>query len=276
MNIWLTTSQGFLGQELLPRLSEKYSVVATTKAEVDLLDSNVVDSFIEKNKFDVIVHNAIKGGRRIKKDDASVAYENILMYENLVKHSSRVAKVINFDSAACFDRRRSIHNCKETDLGKSVPIDYYGFSKMNIALRSLQVSNSYNLRLFNCFGPTETEDRMTKLNILRYIKNEDLVVFKNKWMDIFYIDDLWAVLDYYLCQSAPPKDINLVYEEKNTLLDVAKMINESDDHKCKIVTLQDGFDHSYTGDPSLIKSLGLNFVGIKYGLRHMYDMLKES
>lgn len=276
MHIWLTSSQGFLGRELLPRLTTKYQVSATTKQEVDLLNGSQVDSYINSKKIDVILHTAIKGGRRIKQDDASVAYENILMYENLAKNSNKVERLINFDSAACFDRRQDIRNYKESDLGKHVPIDFYGFSKMNIALRSLQVKNSYNLRIFNCFGPSETVDRMTKANIIKYINNEEITVFKNKWMDIFYIDDLWTVLDYYLQNQTLPKDINLVYETKNTLVHVAEMINELDKHKSPIKVLEQGMDNSYTGDASLVKSLGFKFLGIKHGLRQMFQLLNDT
>lgn len=276
MHIWLTSSHGFLGRELLPRLSQKYQVSATSKHEVNLLNGNQVDAYIASKKIDVIIHTAIKGGRRIKQDDASVAYENILMFENLAKNSRKVDKLINFDSAACFDRRQDIRNYKESDLGKHVPIDFYGFSKMNIALRSSQIKNSYNLRIFNCFGPTETVDRMTKANIIKYIEKKEITVFKNKWMDIFYIDDLWMVLDHYLQKNSLPKDINLVYEKKNTLVHVAEMINELDQHKSLIKILEEGMDNSYTGDASLVKSLGFQFLGIEHGLRQMFQLLNNT
>lgn len=276
MRIWITSSQGFLGRELCPRLLKHYDVLATNRDEVDLLDSSSVDSFIKAEKIDTIVHTAIKGGRRIKTDDTSVAYENILMYENLVKNSHRIGKLINFDSAACFDRREDIFNFKEADLGKHVPVDFYGFSKMNIALRSLNVKNSYNLRIFNCFGPCETVDRMTTSNIIKYIKKEELIVFKNKWMDIFFIDDLYMVLRHYLDHDNLPKDINLVYDNKNTLYDVAQMINQLDSYECHINILESGMDNSYTGDSSLINSLGFKFYGIEHGLRTMFNHIRHT
>lgn len=274
MNIWLTSKKGFLGEELQPRMSEKYNIFATSRDVVNLLDGSCVDSFIKNNKIDIIVHNAIKGGRRIKQDDHSVAYENILMYENIVKNFNSVHKIINFDSAACFDRRENIENFKETDLGKHVPVDFYGFSKMNIALRSLQVKNSYNLRIFNCFGERETDDRMTKANIKRYINDEVMVVHKNKFMDIFYIQDLWQVLDFYINQKEIPKDLNLVYKEKYSLLDVANIINNLESKKNKIIINEDGIDNSYTGDSSLINSLGFMFLGLKVGIKNMYNNTK--
>jgi GDP-L-fucose synthase len=279
MNIWLTSNTGFLGLELFDRLKtwepETTKLFATNRQQVDLLDSNQVDAFIKENRIDLIVHNAIKGGRRIKQDDSSVVYENILMFENLAKNHKKLFRIINFDSAACFDRRRNIHNCKESELGEHVPIDYYGFSKMNIALRSQQIKNSFNLRIFNCFGPLETPDRMTKLNIKNYIQGKDITVFKNKYMDIFYIDDLYTVLEYYLTEkSNQPKDVNCVYENKITLFDVAEIINNLDKNKSTIKVLQEGLDFSYTGDFSVLKSLNLKFKGLKYGLEYMYKILR--
>lgn len=274
MNIWLTSSEGFLGKELLQRLeSIDAKTFATNRSQVDLLDNLQVDNFIQKNKIDIIIHNAIKGGRRTREDDASTAYENILMYENIVKNSNKVSKIINFDSAAAFDRRRDICNSKESELGLHVPRDFYGFSKMNIALRSLQVINSYNLRIFNCFGLLETSDRMTKSNIKNYIDGNDIIIFKNKYMDIFYIDDLFSVIKHYLLNNDLPKDINCVYKNKTTLLDVAEMINNLDAKKSKIKILENEMGLSYTGSSEKIDSLNIEFKGLQYGLKFMYESL---
>lgn len=274
MNIWLTTNKGFLGEELLPRLTTKYKTFSSNREQVNLLNSSEVDSYIKENNIDVIIHNAIKGGRRNKKDSPEIVYENILMFENIAKNANRLKKIINFDSAASFDRKLSIDSFKESDLGKSVPSDFYGFSKMNIALRSLQIKNCYNLRIFNCFGPSETNDRVTKSNIIRYINNQDLIIYKNKYMDIFYIDDLWTVLNYYLLNNYLPKDLNLVYEQKNTLVEIAKNINNLDNKKSKILVYESGLDNSYTGDSTLIKSLNLKFLGLEYGIKNMYETIK--
>jgi GDP-L-fucose synthase len=197
------------------------------------------------------------------------------MYENIAKNFNKVDKIINFDSAACFDRKQNIYNFKEECLGKFIPEDFYGFSKMNIALRSLQVKNSYNLRIFNCFGEKETEDRMTKANLIRYINNDPIIIHKNKFMDLFYISDLFIVLEYFLNNTYLPKDLNLVYEQKNTLLDIANIINSLENKKSQIIINQDGMDNSYTGDFSLINSLNFNFFGLKYGIKSMFSALLE-
>jgi nucleoside-diphosphate-sugar epimerase len=281
MNIWLTSSEGFLGKELSMRLqlhakNSRSNFFTTNRQQVNLIDSTQVDLFIEKNEIDLVVHNAIKGGRRTKKDDALIVYENILMYENIAKNHEKLFRIINFDSAASFDRRRNIDNCNESEIGKNVPIDYYGFSKMNIALRSLQIENSYNLRIFNCFGPAETPDRMTKSNIINYIKNQDIVVFKNKYMDIFYIDDLYSILEYYLIEDNCPQDVNCVYNTKTTLLDVAEIVNNLSHKKSTIKVLQDGLDLSYTGNSTTLNSLNLKFKGLQYGIEFMYQQLVQA
>jgi dTDP-4-dehydrorhamnose reductase len=276
MNIWLTSKKGFLGEELFRRLEREYNTFATDREEVNLLNSQEVDKFIHEKKIDVIIHNAIKGGRRTKPDDCSIFYQNILMFENIAKNSGKVFKIINFDSAASFDRRENICNFKESDLGKHVPSDYYGLSKMNVALRSLNIKNSYNLRIFNCFGECETDDRVTKANIIRYIRGENLIVHKNKYMDIFYIQDLWTVLQFYLNNKVAPKDLNLVYEEKNNLIEIMEIINNLENKKNEILVYEEGLEKYYTGDSSLIKSLNFNFLGIESGIHNMYkNIIKE-
>ena len=102
------------------------------------------------NSFDVLIHTAITGGRRTKSENGDVIYNNLLMFENLVKFAHHFKLIINLDSGAIYDRATNIFCRKEDDI-VSVPNDYYGFSKYLIYNRSLQYSNIINLRIFNLF-----------------------------------------------------------------------------------------------------------------------------
>lgn len=64
-----------MGRNLVPKLREKYEIVAPTRQELDLKDLNAVDSYIKNNQFDVIIHAAIP----------NVAFNNSDKEENLLK-----------------------------------------------------------------------------------------------------------------------------------------------------------------------------------------------
>ena len=52
IKILFTGGTGFFGRNLVPKLREKYIVVAPTRQELDLRDLNAVDNYIKKNKLD--------------------------------------------------------------------------------------------------------------------------------------------------------------------------------------------------------------------------------
>jgi len=265
MNILFTGHRGFLGKELIPYLSQKYNILCP---EIDYTKSEDIDNFILNNKIDIILHAATKGGRRVKKDSSEDFFTNMLMFQNLCKYG---IKLINFDSGAAFDRRRSIYKVTESEIGKHIPIDYYGLSKCLTGRECKYHEHTYNLRFFNVFGIKETNDRFTKVNIKNYIDETEIIIFKNKYMDFFYIEDTKKVVDLYLHDEDLPKDINLVYEEKNTLFDIADMINKSSNHKVPIEILDTGMDNSYCGDGSLLKSLNFNFIGLEKSIQKYYE-----
>ena len=80
MNILFTGHKGFLGREMIPYLSQNHNVLCP---DIRYTDSRSVDDFIKTNPIDIILHAAIRGGRRTKIDESDDCYDNILMFENL-------------------------------------------------------------------------------------------------------------------------------------------------------------------------------------------------
>ena len=265
MNILFTGHKGFLGREMVPYLSQNHNVLCP---DIRYTDSRSVDDFIRDNPIDIILHAAIKGGRRTKIDESDDCYDNILMFENLCKHG---IKMINFDSGASFDRRRSVHKVKEEDLGQHIPVDYYGLSKFVTGWKCRSFDHTYNLRFFNVWGPEETPDRFTKVNVNNYINHKDIHVFQDKYMDFFYIEDTKKVVDLYLDNDGLPKDVNLIYQDKLTLVDFANMMNNLSDYKVPIKIHKDDLAYSYCGDGSLLRALCPDLMGLEKSLQHYYE-----
>lgn len=275
MNILLTSNKGFLGRSL-PELFNQYtthSIFAFDKQELNILNINSIKKYIDQYNIDIIIHNAIKGGRRIAVDDCYVFYENLLMFENIASCSDSVRLVFNFDSAASFDRRFEISSANETDIDKAIPIDYYGLSKNIAAMRCRSYNNIYNLRIFNCFGYHETPERMISNNINQYILHQPMVIHQNKYMDFFYIDDLFRIITYIIDYLPIDKDINLCYNEKNTLIDICNKINGLSSYTVPIFIENNINSNSYTGNSNILNKLNIPLIGLDEALNYMYQIL---
>lgn len=79
-------------------------------------------------------------------------------------------------------------------------------------------------------------------------------------------------MDYYLNPDTQMyKDVNLVYEDNNTLSEFANMINQLSDHKVDIKILEEGFGKSYCGNGKVLSYLGLDLMGLEKSLEHYYE-----
>ena len=69
MNILITGCNGFIGRELSSHFpNSKYNIYLTNRENLNILNEEEVDNFFAKNKVDIVVHSAVKGGRRNHKE----------------------------------------------------------------------------------------------------------------------------------------------------------------------------------------------------------------
>jgi GDP-L-fucose synthase len=182
--------------------------------------------------------------------------------------------IINFDSAAIYDRSTDILNRSENDL-YTIPTDYYGFSKYMIYQRSKQYNHFYNLRIFNIFHVNEEPNRFIKSCFLAKQNNTDITIFDNKYFDFVYEDDFVKIVKYYFDNvnilENLEKTINICYEEKFKLSDIAKIIMETED-STRIQVLNDDLQKNYCGDSSKLQKFNLQFIGLKESLK-LYETI---
>ena len=247
MKILITGGNGNIAKIIKNNLSSDFDIINPSHTELDLLDFNKLKEFLNDNQFDVLIHTAISGGRRTKQETGDITHNNLLMFENIIFFAEKFKMILNFDSAAIYDRTTDILNRKEEDM-KTIPNDYYGFSKYIIHKRSLAYSNFYNFRIFNIFHANEEPDRFIKSCFLAKKNNTILTIYEDKYCDFVY-EDL-------------ERTINICYKEKYKLSDIAqKIIGNNNINIIKPVS-----HNNYSGNNFKLEMLNLNLIGLDQAL----------
>lgn len=266
MNVLITGSNGYIGKSILNSKIEGVNFFHGNRQTINLFDKESIKSFIKKNNIDSVIHCAIEGGNRLKIDDANSFYNNILNFENIYHCRHLLDKVINFASGAEFDRETDINLINEKSIFERIPKDYYGLSKNIIAKKALTTNNFYNLRLFGCFDENELDSRFIKNCILKSKLNETITIHEDKIMDFFYTQDLIAVVKYFLFTTSLHQDINLSYENKYKLSEIAQKIKSENNSKSEII-IQKQNELNYNGSFYKILSLPISFQHFEKGLK---------
>lgn len=183
MNILITGSNGFLGQNLKKLKNYGHNIFELNRSKCNLLNPEEVNSFFDNNKtkYDLVLHAAVEGGRRTKKDEDHIVYNNLLMLYNLLANQNYYQCIVSFGSGAELDRRYDINALSIN----RYPIDPYGLSKSLIDKLGATEEKLCNLRIYNCFGDYEQPDRMIRSSINKYINNEPIVIHQNSKIDFF-------------------------------------------------------------------------------------------
>lgn len=265
-SILITGGNGNLAKMIRTQLSNEFNITSITRADFDMLDGRAIEDYLKDKSFDVLIHTAICGGRRGKEETGEVVYQNLLMFENFMKFADKFGIIINFDSGAIYDRDTDIYCRDETDESLvSVPKDYYGFSKYLIYKRSLSYSNVFNFRIFNIFHVNEEDNRFIKACFLAQRNKTRVTIFKDKWFDFMYEDDFIKIVRHYLTSSVSDlkKTINLSYQTKYRLSDIAKMIVDND-----LIDIIDPItSHNYCGNGDQLAQMNLLMDGLEAGIQ---------
>jgi GDP-L-fucose synthase len=269
MKVLITGGNGNIAKMIKRNLSrESCEITNLSRSDLNVLDQVDIEKYLSENVFDILVHTAILGGRRTKEENGDVTHNNLLMLENLLKFADKFKMIINFDSAAIYDRNTDILDRKESDI-YTIPTDYYGFSKYLIYQRSLQYDNVYNFRIFNIFHTNEDPDRFIKTCFNAKKNNTEITIFEDKYFDFVYEDDFVKIIKYYFDNVCFPekliKTINICYEKKYKLSEIANLII-NDSTKINILD-STTLNKNYSGDNKLLRSLNIELLGLENSLK---------
>lgn len=281
MNILITGANGFLAKEMRDYYSQQEGVNIfltdrTTLNPTDFLD---VQRFFNENKVDVVIHAAVRGGKRGHKEQVEDIFDNVSMFQNLAYFSDKFKYMFHFGSGAEFNRTLPIDNAKETSVNISLPPDYYGLTKNIIARKIVKMnSNIYNLRLFGCFGRHEESQRLFRACYDKLRLNKEPTISHDKYMDYFYAQDVGRVIDFIIHadHTVLPRDINLCYPEKYTLSEHVERIKQLTKAESQVIIDYEELGKPYTGESVTLDSLNIDLIGLDKGVNECLKSWSKS
>lgn len=256
MNILITGGNGYIAKNLYEGLKDKYNVTTISRDDFDLTDRNLTDKFFEGKYFDVVLHTAIAGGSRLRKDTEDVLDQNLIMYYNLLANESKYKKFISIGSGAELFAQQ----------------EPYGLSKHVINYSMRNKTNFHNVRIFAVFDENELDSRFIKSSILKYLNDQPIEIHQDKLMDFFYMKDLIKLIDYCISAEDLPKEINCSYRNIYHLKDIAKIINTMEENKVPIKVLNKKMGVGYVGN---FTNLMIDYIGIEQGIENVFNELKR-
>jgi len=258
VKILITGGNGYIARSLYNALKDNYEVTTISRDDFDLTDYFEVLKYFSSREFDAVLHCAVEGGSRLKKEDMQVLDNNLKMYYNLLAFKNKFKKFIHFGSGA-------------EDLARDTP---YGLSKYVIKKSIEQQDNFYNVQIFGLFDENELDTRFIKANIKRYINNQPMEISVHKKMTFFYMKDFVRLVKYILDNphTKLQKQVCCSYVTNYTLREIADMINKLGDYKVPIhMTEKFGEDYvpNKTSQHRVVK-----YVGLEQGIKEVYSKLK--
>ncbi|MBO7612151.1 MAG: NAD-dependent epimerase/dehydratase family protein [Elusimicrobia bacterium] len=275
--ILLTGSGGFIGKNLKGYLKDKYNLLTPRSFELNLINSDEVKKYFEENKIDFVIHCASVGGARDIQDKDTTIEDNLAMVDNVLKYKSDNVRVILFGSGAMYDKSRNLHKVKETEIGKFIPNDLYGKSKMLIAEKIKDRKDVLMLNIFACYGYGEKESRFPTYAIKSVIDGKNIEINQNVIFDYLWAEDMEKIIHYFIEHEHKNNIINITPTQSISLSEIAEIVNGFENNKVDIIIKNKIMNNEYTGDNTLLLSEfpNLNFTDIKQGLKKLYNYYKQ-
>lgn len=273
--ILLTGGNGFIGKNVRESfLAEKYTILAPSSRELDLVDEQSVERWFDEHKVDYVIHSAVKPTHRNAKDHDNLTYCNTRMFFNLERFADRYEKMLVIGSGAIYDLRYYSAKMREEDAGKHIPSDEHGYCKY-ICEKVIEHSrNIYDLRVFGIYGKYEDYAiRFISNAVCKTLFDLPITIRQNRRFDYLYVNDLMPVLDWFLTNTPKHKAYNITPDNAVSLRELAETVKEISGKELPIEIAMEGMGLEYSGDNSRLKAeySGFRTTPIGDGIRQLYD-----
>jgi GDP-L-fucose synthase len=271
VKVLITGGSGFIGRNLVEYLGGRYSIVAPTSSELNLLDESCVREYLRAGNFDVVVHTATTRSNRRMGATPDMLDRNCRMFFNLARNESLFGKMLHFGSGAEYSRPELPARVTESYFDTHVPIDPYGFSKYICTQYALKTDNIFVLRLFGVFGRYEAWDvRFISNACARVVRGLPIVIRQNCRFDYLYASELAGLLTWFLDHEPTQKAYNLCRGKAFTLRELAEMVAATSGCNPDIIVRNPAMGPEYSADNARM----LSEIG-GFSFRPMSDCVGE-
>lgn len=273
MIVLITGGSGFIGRNLKEQLAPEFEILAPTHGELELLDEDAVAHFFRDHRINVVIHSAIKPGHRAAHDPTNLVFSNTRMFFNLMRNAERFNKLIFLSSGAVYDMRHYQPKMKEDYFDAHVPADETGFSKYICAKYAALSDKVIELRPFGVFGKYENwQIRFVSNMICKALFDLPLTMHQNRRFDYVYIDDLVAVIRYFLLNEPKYNVYNVTPDSAVELLTLAQKVIKLSGKALEVRVEQDGMGLEYSGDNGRLRDElpDLVFTSYTKAIRELY------
>ena len=264
MKIAILGARGFIGKSLIPFLQSHHTLTPVTRDLLDLTDFVSVQKFLDQEQFDAVVNCAAsyQPDQTLLTDTRN----NLGIFSNFYHNSDLFGKFINLGSGAEYDVTTNIDYAKEGSIFNCSPADSYGFGHNIKSRLCVSKENFYTLRIFGCFGVNETARRL----LPRFLNTPEIFYLENdRYFDFMSVQDLCTVIKSFIENTYTAKDVNCVYNNKQTLSAFLNKFKEIHQINTNVVVKSTN-NNNYTGDGQLLDSLNIQLSGLETGLENYF------
>jgi GDP-L-fucose synthase len=273
LRILITGGSGFIGRNLAEQFDRRHELVAPGRREVDLLDAPAVREYLERGRFDLVIHAATERSNRRLGCGAEMLERNCRMFFNLARNVHAFGRMFFLSSGAVYDRAQPMHRIAEDAFDAQVPAEPYGFSKYICAKAVDGMERVIELRLFAVFGPHEDwEVRFLSNACCRAVWDMPIVMRQDVLFDYLDVEDLGRILERLANKALRHRHYNVCSGRPVDLKTLAESVLTASGKNLGIEIRAEGFGREYSGDNArmLAEIADFRFCDLDGSIARMY------